>query len=955
MKVLICAPNLLSTVGGGQRVYRRLIESNPDIEFHVFENKKPECAIPHNVVLRIFNCQQQHFTPRTPTFGKWLPRWIWDAGAQASEFAQQVCGETFDVVDIPDYYSSGLFLKPAFSYYGVTAGRFALGLHGSCSTTHVMDWDPIARDSTEENIAENLQYRALDIRYSLSRRYKKEWEEIALERTEYLDPLNFIEIPQPITIWPEGKKCDLVFIGRPEKRKGPDIFLDIVKQIPKELIGSVKLIGPKAFYTHEISAHEHLQAEALKRGIDSKVYASMNERELREVLSSRTIVFTPSRYDTFNLVAFEGLFAACPSVIGTGAGVVDFLTERAPAIPYLALDPNALHKVLPGIVNLIQNYDSERSALLDKVKATKLEKQGQTLKDIYSKKREFCSEVVDTGYEWYAQFSKSYDAVVHPGKSRLRMIGNRISRQLQEELNLQNGSQDRMYESMAVFPEVDHQHIKTKINILSDIASTVTFDRVSVWLEIARLERMRGNLIAWATYQTRAMRLLGASYNGRKSELVKVLGDLNFTREADAVRCWHSRELSLQYLEANYRNNQNEGRHIFEYIEDRRHTQVPKVSIIVSMYNAGSKLELFLRKIAEQTLFAQKQIEIILIDSCSPTNEFEVFDRVQKEIKLPIVYGRSQQRETIQTAWNQGIEIAKAEYLCFLGVDETLRPDALSLLAKYLDEQKDIDWVTGDSVVTEVDSKGNFVKRIMAYERNGYNQDIVRLETCYLSWVGALYRKNIHDRFGYYDGTFRAAGDTEFKSRVLSKIKTAHIPEMLGIFLNYPEERTTASPTAELEDMRAWYLHRTVAGVEYAFGNRPAHELEEQVIRALTYRKSYTQHPSTDFDYANNVLEFLSEKDQKSKLIQLHTGVKQILKMQQKLEVVEDINAVRLQYLEDEAKVLFANIQKEHSQILSDSNLVYRITNDNRYEQHHWPWRMESFIQSNRKNNRYVW
>ena len=55
----------------------------------------------------------------------------------------------------------------------------------------------------------------------------------------------------------------------------------------------------------------------------------------------------------------------------------------------------------------------------------------------------------------------------------------------------------------------------------------------------------------------------------------------------------------------------------------------------------------------------------------------------------------------------------------------------------------------------------------MPYDRRKYQQDLVYLETCYLSWVGALYRRSIHDRFGYYDGSFRGAGDTEFKSRIL--------------------------------------------------------------------------------------------------------------------------------------------------------------------------------------------
>ena len=77
-------------------------------------------------------------------------------------------------------------------------------------------------------------------------------------------------------------------------------------------------------------------------------------------------------------------------------------------------------------------------------------------------------------------------------------------------------------------------------------------------------------------------------------------------------------------------------------------------------------------------------------------------------------------------------------------------------------------------------------------------------------WVGGMYRKSIHEHFGYYDSTFKVAGDTEFKSRILKFINVAYINENLGIFLNYPDERKSETPLAEIEDLRAWYLYRTV-------------------------------------------------------------------------------------------------------------------------------------------------
>src|SRR5206468_924963 len=115
----------------------------------------------------------------------------------------------------------------------------------------------------------------------------------------------------------------------------------------------------------------------------------------------------------------------------------------------------------------------------------------------------------------------------------------------------------------------------------------------------------------------------------------------------------------------------------------------------------------------------------------------------------------------------------------------------------------------------------------------------------------------IHSRFGYYDPTYSAAGDTEFKNRVLPFIRSKAVPMTLGLFWNFPEERTTLSSRAEIEDLSAWYLHRTLAGVRYAMQESDPKRAEALASRAYRYRKSYTQHWSTDVEYAANVLRHL--------------------------------------------------------------------------------------------------
>jgi glycosyltransferase involved in cell wall biosynthesis len=329
-------------------------------------------------------------------------------------------------------------------------------------------------------------------------------------------------------------------------------------------------------------------------------------------------------------------------------------------------------------------------------------------------------------------------------------------------------------------------------------------------------------------------------------------------------------------------------------------------------------------------------VEVILVDSGSPTDEYRVFQELVDSLDMPIIYVRSAKRETIQSAWNRGISLSRSLYLTFLGVDETILPTCLEILSAELDGDPNLDWIQANSLVTSVDEHGTIVSDVMVYDRTDYQQDLVYLETCYLSWVGSLYRRSIHERFGYYDPSFTAAGDTEFKGRILPFIKTKAIAQTLGLFWNYPEERTTQHPRAEIEDLRAWYLHRTVGGIKYAFKNREISEAEQLFYLALGYRKSYVQHSSTDIEYACNMAKFLQTRNLDSPILQSFQCANSLINEYRLLDCLplshKAYNALNV-------IVNVGNIEREHRQIPSSHvKSAYKVFNDNRYEQHSYFW-----------------
>ena len=509
--------------------------------------------------------------------------------------------------------------------------------------------------------------------------------------------------------------------------------------------------------------------------------------------------------------------------------------------------------------------------------------------------------------------------------------------------------------ALRAMPEATATEIEEKLRLLTRAANTHLVDRVMLFREMARLERRVGAPLTAATYLLRTMRWLGTDARGDLPFVLRTLREHDFAREAATAQAMFGaaaeapqRSRALMQ-EASHRNLTRPVLPL-AVLDDRRGDAQPRACVIVSLYKAADKLPTLLGMLSRQTLAqgdnGKGGLEVVLVDSNSPSDEHGAFKAfAAAHPGLPIVYARSAERETIQAAWNRGIRLARAPYLAFLGADEGLHPDALRILAETLDREPATDWAMADSIVTNVDRAGIYDGDIMAYDRRGYRQDLVYLETCYLSWVGALYRRSIHDRFGYYDESYRAAGDTEFKNRVLPHIRSTHVKLPLGVFNNYPEERTTQNLRAEIEDLRAWYLWRTPAGMDYAFGHRPAGDAVALLRDCFGYRKSFCGHVSTDYDLAVSLSDHLMRRPDAPGFAaaawqESRRAVLLIRELESLPSALLEPGAGLRARLHGLAQLREAQgmARRQRDRLGLAETPRFDVFNDNRYEQHWWSW-----------------
>ena len=97
---------------------------------------------------------------------------------------------------------------------------------------------------------------------------------------------------------------------------------------------------------------------------------------------------------------------------------------------------------------------------------------------------------------------------------------------------------------------------------------------------------------------------------------------------------------------------------------------MPKVSIIVPIFNSEKFLDRCISSLVNQTL---KDIEIILVSDASPDNSREIMERyAQEDSRVVTIYNEENGHPNPR---NAGIDIAKSDYLGFVDADDWVELD----------------------------------------------------------------------------------------------------------------------------------------------------------------------------------------------------------------------------------------------------------------------------------------
>ena len=229
---------------------------------------------------------------------------------------------------------------------------------------------------------------------------------------------------------------------------------------------------------------------------------------------------------------------------------------------------------------------------------------------------------------------------------------------------------------------------------------------------------------------------------------------------------------------------------------------LPKISLITSVFDASEHIEQLMEDVTRQTIFEEKCEWIILnVNPKGNNREEEIILKYAEKYPNNIVYKRLPTDPGVYGVWNEAIKMSTGEFVTNINCDDRRSPNGLEIQAKYLTICPDIDLVYNDSYISRQSNTrwedlkpGSeryhfepFSKEAMLRGNQPHNNP--------------MWRKNLHDKYGFFEAKYRSAGDWEFFLRcTMSGAKFKKINDILGVYYFNPRGISTNIENTEWKE-----------------------------------------------------------------------------------------------------------------------------------------------------------
>ncbi|MBS0152398.1 MAG: glycosyltransferase [Nitrospira sp.] len=205
----------------------------------------------------------------------------------------------------------------------------------------------------------------------------------------------------------------------------------------------------------------------------------------------------------------------------------------------------------------------------------------------------------------------------------------------------------------------------------------------------------------------------------------------------------------------------------------------PRISCVLAVWNGETYLPESIRSIQAQTFH---DWELIVVDDGSTDRTSQILDHFQREDTRIRVYHQSKQG--LVASLNQGILVARGEYIARMDADDVSMPDRLTTQVEYLNRHQDIG-ICGSWIETF----GVDTSKVVEYP---CDDDAIRCQLLFASSLAhpsTMFRRKLilHHQL-FYDERAVHAEDYDLWVRASQHTRFANIPAILLRYRVHPQQ-----------------------------------------------------------------------------------------------------------------------------------------------------------------------
>ena len=198
----------------------------------------------------------------------------------------------------------------------------------------------------------------------------------------------------------------------------------------------------------------------------------------------------------------------------------------------------------------------------------------------------------------------------------------------------------------------------------------------------------------------------------------------------------------------------------------------PAVTVLMTVYNAGTFLEPSIRSILGQS-FAD--FEFLIVDDCSTDGSAELAESASQDPRINVI--RNAQNRGQTACLNLGLGLARGRWIARHDADDLADPDRLALQYQAAQRTPEIVLLgTNGRIINKQNKLVGLLDAPLSDEGIAWTAPFLNP----FMHTSVMFRADvIRDEFGGYDESYRIAQDYELWTRVISRYRSANLPQRL--------------------------------------------------------------------------------------------------------------------------------------------------------------------------------